>query len=110
MVGIVAFKLMILYLVLLLYNHSDDINVSVSCAMFTLALPPQKHLRRRACLQPAAVRVLSALLTRLANVAVVLVAVLGSRTAEMSATHNLIIHGPRASKLAKGFRFWLDQR
>ena len=39
--------------------------------------------------------------TRLANVAVAVVAVLGSRTAEMPATHNLIIHGPRASRFAK---------
>ena len=36
----------------------------------------------------------------MANVAVALVAVLGSSTAEMLVTHSLIIHGQRASVLA----------
>ena len=42
-----------------------------------------------------------ALPKRLANVAVALPAVLGSTTAEMSTIPRLIIHGPRASRLAK---------
>ena len=48
-----------------------------------------------------ALRAPSALVPRnLADIVVVLAAVLGSRTAEMSATQTLIIHGSRASKLA----------
>ena len=44
----------------------------------------------------------SAVLSRnLVDVAVALAAVLGSRTAEMLVTQRLIIHGPRASRLAK---------
>ena len=38
------------------------------------------------------------------NAAVVPAAVLGSRTAEMTATHSLIIRGSRASALAKVLR------
>ena len=43
----------------------------------------------------------AALLRELANAAVVLVVVLGSRTVEMSATQSLIIHGLREHWLAK---------
>ena len=43
----------------------------------------------------------NALPTRLADAAVALAVVLGSRTAEMLATRSLIIHGSRAFRLAK---------
>ena len=43
----------------------------------------------------------AALLRNPANVAAALAAVLGSRTVEMPAAQNLIIHGPRVSRLVK---------
>ena len=52
--------------------------------------------------QWSAVHVLSAELQKNpANPAVALAVVLGSTTVEMPATHSLITHGPRASRLAK---------
>ena len=43
----------------------------------------------------------AALAKDLANIVVALAAVLGSRSAELPATHNLIILGPRVSRLVK---------
>ena len=52
----------------------------------------------------------SAVVIRTANAVVALAVVLGSRTVETLATPNLIIHGPRASKLVKSFQFRSNHR
>ena len=96
-------------------GHLPTIACSIGInAAYIMLIPAftQQHPRRRGYPPQAATSVPSAPPTRLVNIVVALEVVLGSRTAEMSATPNLIIHGPRASSLAKvsKVQLWSEHR
>ena len=77
----------------------------VYCVIITLQPFPQKQSRRRYSLEK---RVTSVVFSRNpANSAVVLAAVIGSRTVETSAAQTLIIHGSRAPRPAHDLRVCL---
>ena len=82
---------------------------TISCrklgTYITLALSPQKHLRRQEYLRRATGSVSNVALPKtLGDVVAALTAAIGSRIVEMLATRSLIIHGLRVLRFVKVLR------